>query len=135
MLWWYHSKHLLHSNICLCMSAVYISWICVKLKATQKWKKLDAVAHIKQSPEVFCKKSVLRPEACNFIRKETLGQVFSCEFCEISKNTFSIEHLRATASEVPLTPSLNWKMKSYYLGKKQNNQRRGPKSRKTLTFV
>ena len=28
-----------------------------------------------------------RPEACNFIKKETLAQVFSCEFCEISKNT------------------------------------------------
>ena len=27
-------------------------------------------------------------EACNFIKKETLAQVFSCEFCEISKNTF-----------------------------------------------
>ena len=30
-----------------------------------------------------------RPEACNFIKKETLAQVFSCEFCEISKNAFS----------------------------------------------
>ena len=28
-------------------------------------------------------------EVCNFIKKETLAQVFSCEFCEISKNTFS----------------------------------------------
>ena len=28
------------------------------------------------------------PEACNFIKKETLAQVFSCEFCEIFKNTF-----------------------------------------------
>ena len=27
-------------------------------------------------------------EACNFIEKETLAWVFSCEFCEISKNTF-----------------------------------------------
>ena len=26
--------------------------------------------------------------ACNFIKKETLTQVFSCELCEISKNTF-----------------------------------------------
>ena len=26
--------------------------------------------------------------ACNFIKKETLAQVFSCEFCEILKNTF-----------------------------------------------
>ena len=38
------------------------------------------------------------PEACNFIEKETLAQVFSCEFCQISKNTFSKEHLWATAS-------------------------------------
>ena len=34
-------------------------------------------------------KNVLkRPEACNFIKKETLAQVFPCEFCEISKNIF-----------------------------------------------
>ena len=26
--------------------------------------------------------------ACNSIKKETLAQVLSCEFCEISKNTF-----------------------------------------------
>ena len=26
-------------------------------------------------------------EACNIMKKETLEQVFSCEFCEISKNT------------------------------------------------
>ena len=39
-----------------------------------------------------------RPEACNIIKKETLGEVFSCEFCEISKNTFLTEHLWTTAS-------------------------------------
>ena len=33
------------------------------------------------------------------IKKETLAQVFSCEFCEISRNTFFTEHLRPTASE------------------------------------
>ena len=27
-----------------------------------------------------------RPEACNFIEKDTLAQVFSCEFYEIFKN-------------------------------------------------
>ena len=26
-------------------------------------------------------------QACNFIKKETLALVLSCEFCEISKNT------------------------------------------------
>ena len=36
--------------------------------------------------EVSVKKVFLE---CNFIKKETLAQVFSCEFCEISKNIFS----------------------------------------------
>ena len=27
-------------------------------------------------------------EACNFIKKENLAQMFTCEICEISKNTF-----------------------------------------------
>ena len=34
----------------------------------------------------FLKK--LQVEACNFIKKETLAQVFSCEFWDIFKNTF-----------------------------------------------
>ena len=38
-------------------------------------------------------------EASNFIKKETLAQVFSCEFYEISKNTFFTEQLWATASK------------------------------------
>ena len=56
----------------------------------------------KQPPEAFCKKGALRnfttftgkhlcqrlPQGCNFIKKETLTQVFSCQFCEISKNAF-----------------------------------------------
>ena len=43
--------------------------------------------------------STNRPEACNYIKKETLAQVFCCEFCEISKNTLFVEHLWTTASE------------------------------------
>ena len=35
----------------------------------------------------------------NFIKKETPAQVFSCEFCEIFKNTFFTEDLQMTASE------------------------------------
>ena len=27
-------------------------------------------------------------DVCNFIKKDTPAQVFTCEFCEISKNTF-----------------------------------------------
>ena len=35
------------------------------------------------------KKFCVLPQACNFIKKESLAHVFSCEFCEIFKNTFS----------------------------------------------
>ena len=37
--------------------------------------------------------------ACNFIKKETLTQVFSCEFCRNFINTIFTEHLRVTVSE------------------------------------
>ena len=43
-------------------------------------------------PATLLKKR-LWPQACNFIKKETLVQVFSCEFCKISKKTFFTEHL------------------------------------------
>ena len=34
----------------------------------------------------------------NFIKKETLAQVLSCEFCQISKNTFSYRTTPVPAS-------------------------------------
>ena len=46
----------------------------------------------------FIKKETLA-SACNFNKKVTLAPVFSCEFCEISKNTFFTEHLWVTPSE------------------------------------
>ena len=45
-------------------------------------------------PDVFCKKGVLRSFAKHLCQgsflpaHQTLAQVFSCEFCKISKNTF-----------------------------------------------
>ena len=54
----------------------------------------------KQSQDVFCKKDVLqtfakftrkylyRSQVCNFIKKETLGQVLPCEFCKILRTAF-----------------------------------------------
>ena len=35
----------------------------------------------------------------SFIKNKSLAQVFSCEFCEICKNTFFAEHDRATVSD------------------------------------
>ena len=72
-------------------------------------------------PEVFCEKGVLRNfakftgkrpcqtlffnkftglrPACITLLKKTLAQVFSCEFCEISKNTFFYRTALVVASE------------------------------------
>ena len=40
-----------------------------------------------------------------YLQKEALAQVFSCELCKSSKNTFFTEHLRATASVNLFVPS------------------------------
>ena len=45
--------------------------------------------------------------ACNFIKKETLAQVFSCEFCEISKNTFLHRTPLVAASFIVFVKSSN----------------------------
>ena len=42
----------------------------------------------------------LQASACNFINKETLEQVFSCESCEISKNPFSYRTPLVAASDL-----------------------------------
>ena len=40
-----------------------------------------------------------------YIKKETLAQMFSFEFCKIFKNTFFKEHLWTTASEKIVPPN------------------------------
>ena len=61
-----------------------------------------------------------RPEACKFIKNETLAQVFSCEFYEISKNIFFTEHHLATASEKQ--PAEVFYEKKLFLKVPQNSQ-------------
>ena len=54
----------------------------------------------------FNKVSILiKVSGLQLIKKDTLAQVFSCEFYEISKNIFFTEHLWTTAS-VPLETNL-----------------------------
>ena len=61
--------------------------ICVLSKNVfLKFRKIHKKTHVPGS--LFA-----MPQACNFIKKETLAQVFSCEFSEIFKSTFFIEHL------------------------------------------
>ena len=58
--------------------------------------KKDVLRNFAKLTENTCAR-VSRPQACNFIIKETLAQVFFYNFCEISKNTFFTKHLWATA--------------------------------------
>ena len=50
----------------------------------EKLAKLTA-KHLSQS---FFFNQAAGPEPCNFFKKETPKQVFSCEFCKIFKNTY-----------------------------------------------
>ena len=59
--------------------------------------------HRSSHPEVFYKKVFLEisqnSQENTFIKKETLAQVFSCYFCEISKNNFFYRTSLVAASE------------------------------------
>ena len=94
-----------------------ISWRNLKSYEKNMWENFISVPLIKRKkahhgcwiisciarnsrPKVFCKKWC----ACNFIKKEALTQVFSCEFCKISTNTSSYRTTVVAAS--PLWTSL-----------------------------
>ena len=56
----------------------------------------------------------LQTEAGNFIKKETLAQVLSCEFCEVSKKTFSYRTPPVAASEIPNASNNLLKTNKFY---------------------
>ena len=112
-------KYLLTSSILLKYAANTVSWtrsyqsLAICQSSTNLKIKVDGISKMwpvsNTQPEYTCSKSTtcarvtflmkLLSEVCNFIKKETLAQMFCCEICEISKNTFFIEHLRVTASD------------------------------------
>ena len=96
-------------------------------------------------PEVFCKKGVLENFAKSigkqlyqspfltklqawglqlYLKKETLAQVFSCEFCEISKNTYFHRTPLVAASGLPKWRSnhQNCFIKKVFLNTSQSSQ-------------
>ena len=74
---------------------------------------LEAVAQSCSVKKVFLEISQNSQEkvsffaTCNFIKKETLVQVFSCELCKISKNTFLKRTALVAASVLSLCSSIN----------------------------
>ena len=60
--------------------------------------KAKYLQHVKLEIKKNLKNLKSQAEACNFIKKEALAKVFSCKFCEISKNTFFYRTSPAAAS-------------------------------------
>ena len=69
------------------------------------------------------------------MKKGTLAQVFSCEFCEICKNIFFTEHLRVTASAKKFLelPELNY-LQHFWKGIEKMEQKILPIQRLLLQF-
>ena len=71
---------------------IYLQYIIAEAVAQRCFLKKVFLEISQNSQENTCARvsflKSCRPEPCNFIKNETLAQVFSCEFCEISKNTF-----------------------------------------------
>ena len=108
------SKKLLNSTCCLReMQCIFLY--------SNNWVK-------KQPPQVFCKKMLLKisqisqestcvgvVQGLKLYWKATLTHVFSCEICELFKNTFFGEHMRTAVSIGHLFRKINanFKCKAY----------------------
>ena len=74
-------------------------------KSTSKSNCILLLCHVRVRSTrqgLFCKKGVLRNFQCQslFFKKQTLAQVFSCEFCEFFKNFLSYRTPPLAASGV-----------------------------------
>ena len=109
--------------IALCNVFTYLVWS-YKYFENEKYLNLNLRSNRGSRPEVFCKKGALRNftkftgkhlcqslffrlVAFNFIKKETLAQVFSREFCEISKDTFFYQTPQVATSRARRTDEQN----------------------------
>ena len=65
------------------------------------WKKRSFSATLQNSQENTCARAsfLTKLEASVSAKRETVAQVFPCEFCEVSKNTF----LQNTSGPLPLS--------------------------------
>ena len=90
--WFFPPKIMKGSCVFCCLS-------CISFNPTSHLKNFAKLTgkHLRQSL-LFNK---VAGAACNFIKKETVAQVFPCQFCEFFRNNFLTEHLRVTSSLTP----------------------------------
>ena len=73
---------------------LYVTRTSFGFKAFKDWKQ-----NWKQNFAKFTRKYLCQSLFLNKVAQETLAQVFSCEFCEISKNTFFKRRLLVAPSK------------------------------------
>ena len=77
---------------------VFFTWTNLTFSSSRPevfWKKGVLWHAAKLAGKCLCKSLLFNKLSFfNFIKKETLAQVVSCEFCEIYKNIFFTEHVR-----------------------------------------
>ena len=87
-----------------CLTGFQIQFFCVTLQKqsprcflqkrySQKYRKVHRKTSVPES-------ILIKLKTCNFIKIETMAQVFSCEFCEIYGKTFSYRTPPVTASNI-----------------------------------
>ena len=75
----FHTLYLFNNNTDVIITGVVACHSLLKIL----WIKMLVFHHVQKQP------SEVQTEASDFIKKETLPQIFSCEFCEISKKFIS----------------------------------------------
>ena len=97
-----NKAHLLR-NVIKKKSGIYTLKNIIKMSkaVVQRYFVKKVFLEISQNSQENTCASVFRPQAYNFIKKETLAQVLSCEFCEISTYNFFTEHLSGRLLLVP----------------------------------
>ena len=94
---YYHK--VLHLGCCNSPRSAFANIIEIDTETVTQWCSVKKVflEILQNSQENTCARVSFLSSACNFIKQEILAQVFSCEFCEISKNTFSYRKPPVTA--------------------------------------
>ena len=91
-------------GLCYPLIQMIISEMITEAVAQRSSVKMVFLEILQNSQENTCARVSflikLQAPACNFIQKETLVQVFSSKFCEISKNTFSYRTLPVASSAI-----------------------------------
>ena len=98
-------------NVSYCFLGLHKIRFQVQLSSTtffgHEHRQPPEMSYEKKCSLKFCKITGKHLCQSHFIKKVTLTQVFFCEFCEIFKKVFFIEHIRITASAWIRLPNFN----------------------------